>query len=109
MCSTVFLREERIVGYANIIKVEYQEWGSVGNIIVASDCRGQGLGRYILDIMTYKLKEIYLAKEIRLACFSTNTSGLILYHKYGFEPYYMGIKFDNKGSDNVLLYLKKKI
>lgn len=109
MQPTVFLSDNKIAGYANIIKVENGNFGVVGNIVVSPQERGKGLGRYILDVMSEKLKENYSTKEIRLACFSNNRSGLILYQKYGFTPYGMEIRSDYNGLKTTLIHLKKEL
>lgn len=106
---TVFLSDGKLAGYANIIKVDEGSFGSIGNIIVASTFRGKGLGRYILDTMSQKLQNDYAIKEVRLACFSNNVSGLILYHNYGFTPYNLEIRIDYKGQDAVLIHLKREL
>lgn len=105
---TVFLFKKQIVGYANIIKIEAPIYGSIGNIVVSPNYRGKGLGRYIIDTMSNKLQEKYLVDEIRLACFSTNIAGLILYQRCGFKPHEMEIRSGVKNNKLVLLHLKKK-
>lgn len=106
---TVFLYDGQLAGYANIIKVKKGECGTVGNIIVSPLFRGKRLGRYILDVMSQKLKDTYSVNELRLSCFSENISGLLLYQKYGLTPFEMEIRTDRKGSNTILIHLRKKI
>ncbi|NDW19584.1 GNAT family N-acetyltransferase [Dysgonomonas sp. 216] len=106
---TVFMYDSKIAGYANLYHIENEKLGFVGNVIVHPDYRNKGIGKYILEIMSLKLEEIYKAKEIHLSCFSDNTSALLLYEDYGFTPYKMERRINHKGQRIVLIHAKRNI
>jgi RimJ/RimL family protein N-acetyltransferase len=87
---TVILREDEVVGYANVYDWTEGESCWIGNVVVNPRHRGQGAGKFLIETMIKKAKEELKVKEINLVCHNVNTRALLLYHKIGFKPF--GIK-----------------
>lgn len=85
--SIVVLLDNQVVGFANFYEVIENESCSVGNVIVKTDCRGCGIGEYILKILENIALKEHNAKVLHLSCFGINTIGLLLYTKLGYVPH----------------------
>ena len=72
--STVILLDKEIVGFANFCEVKTNESCSIGNVIVSSNFRNKGIGKYLMVIMESIALERYNVKEIHISCFNTNLS-----------------------------------
>lgn len=73
--STVVLWDNEIVGFANFYEVKEQEYCSIGNVIVDSDYRNKGIGKYLIKTMENIAVEKYKVSEFHLSCFNANTNG----------------------------------
>jgi len=84
--STVVEIEGRVVAFAN-----FYRWKdglcSIGNVVVASDVRGAGVGRCLINHMVKLGFEKHHAKAVSVSCFNQNTAGLLFYPTLGFRPY----------------------
>jgi ribosomal protein S18 acetylase RimI-like enzyme len=107
--STVIYSGETILGFANFYESVEDSYCSIGNVIVNPDCRGKGVGLYLIGIMEMKAKEKYRAKEIHISCFNQNVTGLLLYRKLGYVPYEVEKRYDKKSTPVALIKLKKEL
>lgn len=84
--STVVEREGEVVAFAN-----FYRWREgvccIGNVLVAPSARGRGVAQYLVEAMIGLARSEYAAGEVQISCFSSNTAGLLLYTKLGFEPF----------------------
>ncbi len=85
--STVALLEDEVVGFANFYKVVPHSYCSIGNVIVSSRYRKQGIGEFLIRAMEVIGIAEHHAYEFHLSCFNTNTYGLLLYSKLGYRPF----------------------
>jgi ribosomal protein S18 acetylase RimI-like enzyme len=84
---TVVVKDEEVIGFANLYQVEPPASVCIGNIIVARNYRGRGVGRILVYHMMQKAFELHGVAEVRLSVFSDNVPALLLYAGMGFEPY----------------------
>jgi ribosomal protein S18 acetylase RimI-like enzyme len=104
--STVVLMDGRVVGFANFYVCEPGEKCAIGNVIVAPDARGQGVGQYLIETMVQIALTQYQAKEVRISCFNQNVSGLLLYQKLGFRPFEIESRIDKQGNRVASIHMK---
>ena len=95
---TVVLMDQRVVGFADFYHCHPGETGAIGNVIVAPDTRGMGVGRFLIATMIGIAVEKYRVKEIQISCFSQNDTGLLFYTKMGFKPVFIEELFDKEGN-----------
>lgn len=105
--STVFLYDEEIAGFANFYEVEENQYCSIGNVIVGSRFRNQGIGEFIIKTMEQTGVEKYNASTFRMSCFNTNTQALLLYSKLGYKPYGIEKRINSENKSFALIKLKK--
>lgn len=103
--STVVELNGRVVAFAN-----FYRWGlercSIGNVVVASSVRGEGVASYLIKHMTRLAFEKHKAQEVTVSCFNQNIGGFLLYKKLGFRPYDLEERIDNNGNRVVLIHMK---
>jgi ribosomal protein S18 acetylase RimI-like enzyme len=104
--STAILLDERVVGFADFYHCHPGETGAIGNVIVAPDMRGMGVGRYLIATMIGIAVEKYKVKEIQISCFCQNDIGLLFYTKMGFKPVFIEEVFDKEGNRIASVHLK---
>ena len=103
--ATVIEKDGRVVAFANFYR--WQEGVcSIGNVIVSSDCRGIGVGRYLISHMTKLAFEKYHAETVTVSCFNRNVAGLLFYPKLGFCPYETESRIDYSGEQVALIHFK---
>lgn len=107
--STVVLANEEVVGFANFYEVEQNRYCSIGNVVVCSQYRNQGIGRFLIETMEDIAAKQYNVSELHLSCFNTNTKGILLYSKLGYIPYKIEQWTDKANNKVALLELKKNI
>lgn len=103
--STVVIADNRPAGFANFYQ---REWGgrcSIGNVMVAPDFRGCGVGRYLVTCMINIAFSRYQAEEIRISCFNQNVTGLLLYSALGFKPCEIEERKDHRGNRVALIHM----
>ncbi|HWQ39687.1 MAG TPA: GNAT family N-acetyltransferase [Burkholderiales bacterium] len=105
---TVVLMDRRIAGFANFTRVEREGRCALGNVIVASEFRGRGVGRYLIEAMLRLARERYQAAEIETDCPSDNTAGLLLYAKLGFQPTGIEVRYGPDNSRRALIRLLRR-
>ncbi len=106
--STVILRGEEIVGFANFYEVKENQHCSVGNVIVNTKFRNQGIGEYLINTMERIGTEKYRVSEFHLSYFNTNTKGILLYSKLGYKPYEIE-RWLSKENESIALIKMKRI
>lgn len=104
--NTVAVNEnEQIIGYANMYKVIENDTAFIGNVIVAKNCRKQGVGqalmRYMITICQDKLHAMPC-----VSVFNHNTSALKFYHRLGFVPVSMEER-EMQGKHVMLIHFKR--
>lgn len=106
--STVILLDNKIVGFANFYEVKENNYCSTGNVIVSSDFRNKGIGKYLIETMESIALEKYNIREMHISCFNMNTKGILLYSKLGYLPYEIEERLDQEESKVALIKMKKE-
>jgi GNAT superfamily N-acetyltransferase len=104
--STVILLDGRVVGFANFYGCEPGEKCAIGNVIVAPDARGQGVGKYLIETMIQIALTKHMVKEVQISCFNQNVPGLLLYQKLGFRPFELESRIDKQGNRVASIHMK---
>lgn len=107
--STVILLDNEIVGFANFYDVKEYEYCSIGNVIVSSDFRNKGIGKYLIETMKSIALEKYNVREIHISCFNMNTKGILLYSKLGYFPYEIEERLDEEERKVALIKMKRSL
>ena len=107
--STVILHNNEIVGFANFYEVKENNYCSIGNVIVSSDFRNKGIGKYLIETMESIALEKYNVREIHISCFNMNTKGILLYSKLGYTPYQIEERSDKEECKIALIKMKREI
>ncbi|MDR1180590.1 MAG: GNAT family N-acetyltransferase [Bacteroidales bacterium] len=105
--STVVLQNNVIVGFANFYEKEENNYCSIGNVIVSSKLRNQGVGAFLIQAMERIALTKYNVSEIHISCFNTNTKGILLYSKLGYTPYKIEKRMTSQGESLALIKLRK--
>ncbi len=84
---TVVVKKREVIGFANLYNVKPHGSAFIGNVIVARNFRGLGVGRMLVRHMMQKAFDFYAVEEVRISVFSDNRPALLLYAAMGFEPY----------------------
>lgn len=106
--STVFLYNEEIVAFANFYEVEENQYCAIGNVIVNSSFRNQGIGEFVIKTMEHIAIEKYNVSEFHMSCFNTNTNALLLYSKLGYTPYEIKKRVNSENKRFALIKLKRE-
>lgn len=107
--STVILFDSEIVGFANFYEVKENESCSIGNVIVSSNFRNKGIGKYFIETMESIASEKYNVREMHISCFNTNTKGILLYSKLGYLPYQIEKRLDKEECKVALIKMKRSL
>lgn len=107
--STVILFNDIIVGFANFYEVKNSQYASIGNVVVDANYRNLGIGKYLIQTMEQIAIEKYNVSEFHLACFNTNTKGILLYSKLGYIPYETEKWLSPQNESLALIKMKKRI
>lgn len=105
--STVVMLNNDIVGFANFYKVNKSQYCSIGNVVVNTNYRNMGIGKYLIQTMEQIAIEKYNVSELHLSCFNTNTKGILLYSKLGYIPYEFEKWLNSKNESFALIKMKK--
>ncbi|BBD09896.1 GNAT family N-acetyltransferase [Desulfovibrio ferrophilus] len=106
---TVFLCDETIAGYANILAWEHGNFCEAGNVVVAPAMRRRGLASHMMQTMEVKARDNYAARRLKVSCFSMNVGGLLLYSRLGFLPTGIAPRNGPNGAPHALIHLEKNI
>lgn len=104
--STVVLEDGRVCGFANLFAKEGAPGCAIGNVIVAPEARDRGVGRYLIEAMVRTALVDHGAAEVRISCFNRNVAGLLLYARFGFEPFAVEPRLDLLGARVALIHLR---
>jgi len=104
--STVVLDQGQVCGFANLYAMRPTGACAIGNVIVAPDARGKGVGKYLVETMIRSAFHEHGAHSVQIACFNGNVSGLLLYQKLGFEPYMIEPRLDHNGRRVALVRMR---
>lgn len=107
--STVIILDNEIAGFANFYEIKGNEYCSIGNVIVSSDFRNKGIGKYLVEVMESIALEKYNIREIHISCFNTNTKGILLYSKLGYIPYEIEKRVNKSGQKVALIKMKREV
>lgn len=107
--STVILLNEEVVAFANFYEAEEGKHCSIGNVVVSSKYRNQGIGKFLIGTMENLAVEKYNILELHISCFNTNTKGLLLYAKLGYIPYEIEKRLNLQDEPQVLIKMKKVV
>lgn len=105
--ATVVEQGGQPVAYANFARFEANRFVAIGNVVVAPQARGQGLGRALIETMIAK-GFARGVREVRVSCHSTNAAGLLMYASLDFEPFGIEKVADWKGGRSALIHFRKK-
>lgn len=104
--STVVELEGQPVAFANFYKWEEGGACSIGNVIVSPEARNRGVARFLMEQMCSIAFHEHKASEVRVSCFNSNTAGLLLYPKLGFQPFATEERQDKAGNRIALIHMK---
>lgn len=105
--STVVLLDGRVAGFANFSICKPGETCAIGNVVVAPETRGQGVGKYLIETMVQIAFTKHQVKDVQIACFNQNVAGLLLYQKLGFAPVSIEERLDKQGKRVALIRMKR--
>ncbi|MDX1724961.1 MAG: GNAT family N-acetyltransferase [Pseudomonas sp.] len=83
--STVVLLNDQVAGFANFHQWQHGDFCALGNLMVAPWARGEGVAHYLVAVMEQLAREHYKARRMQASCFNTNSAGLLLYPKLGYQ------------------------
>ena len=106
---TVAEQDGRILGFANLYNYEAGKSVFIGNVVVDSKSRGQGLGRRLVAHMIDLATQKYALPEVRISVFNENTKALLLYSGFGFVPYEIEERTDFSGARVALIHMRLKL
>ncbi len=104
--STVFLINDKIIGYANIYFYDDEKEPYIGNVILSKDYRGKGLGKEIVKTMIHKAMSNHDTNCVKIAVFKSNLSVYNLYKSLCFEEYKTEIRIDFEGNKQELVFME---
>lgn len=101
----VLLINGNVSGFAAFYRLRKRRYVFIGNVVVDSQQRASGLGRFLMSHMIELAFGKYDLPEVRISVYSRNTPALLLYASMGFSPYAIEAKRDNKGNRVALINL----
>lgn len=104
---TVGVLNNTVVAFANLYDLVPQRSAFIGNVIVAKGCRGQGLGKALIQYMMKTCQTDYQVLP-HISVFNNNTRALLLYTALGFVPYAVEPKFDLNKTSVALIHMSHK-
>jgi RimJ/RimL family protein N-acetyltransferase len=106
--STIMLKDNKVIGFANFYNVKNRNIAFIGNVIVKAEERRKGYAKQLLlHMIKLGFNELKL-KEIHISCFNQNTKALLFYHQLGFKPYAWEIRKDYNQAEVIMLHLRLK-
>lgn len=105
---TVVVEKGEVIGFANLYDVQPGQWAFIGNVVVAKDYRGRGVGRLLVAYMIRQAFEIHNVKEVRISVFNSNTPALLLYKGMNFIPYAIDERTNSSGMRAGLIHMRTR-
>ena len=102
---TVGMANQQVVAFSNLYDLVPQQSAFIGNVIVGSAYRGQGVGKRLIHHMITLCQTIYRARP-HLSVFNDNTPALLLYFQLGFVPYDLEPRVNLKGDKVALIHMR---
>ncbi|GKU79184.1 GNAT family N-acetyltransferase [Paenibacillus sp. L3-i20] len=108
---TVIVKDnDKPIAYANLYDINKIELSCyLGNVILSSPYRGQGISQYLLKIMMAKALEEHKLKKMKLFCHNTNTKALIFYSKNEFIPCGSKLMINQEGQKIVSIEMEREL
>jgi len=106
VAPTVVEEAGKVVAFADLFRIKNSSYNNIGNVMVAPEVRGRGVGRYLIEQMVNIARTTHGARRVRVSCFNRNTAGLLLYAKLGFVPYGVEERLDWQGQRVALIHLR---
>ena len=106
---TVMLYNGQITGFANLYAVQQGVSAFIGNVIIAAEYRGKGLGRQLVQHMIQQAQEKYQLQQVNLSVVNDNTTALLLYSSLGFQPYAIEAQQHGSAKTTALIHMKKTL
>lgn len=103
---TLFLINEKIVGYSNLYFHNGESEPYIGHVILDKNYRGRGYGKYILKVMIDKALKYFDTNEVKLAVFSENIGVYSMYKKMGFKEFSKEYRKDFNDKERELVFMK---
>ena len=104
--NTVVLLDDALAGFANFYEWEPNGVCAIGNVMIDPNLRGQGLGAYLIKVLSKVAFTKHNARTVHISCFCDNTAGLALYEKLGFQKCGEERRFDKTGNITTLINLE---
>ncbi|WP_345986339.1 GNAT family N-acetyltransferase [Sulfurimonas sp. HSL-1656] len=102
---TVAVEGGKVIGFANLYNIEQGHYAFIGNVVVAKEFRGQGVGRLLVSHMTRQAFDKYDVHEVRISVFNDNTAALLLYARMHFKPYAVEERINPSGMRVGLIHM----
>jgi ribosomal protein S18 acetylase RimI-like enzyme len=106
---SVAVRGKTLLGFADLYDIRASESAFVGNLIVAREYRGAGIGECMLRYMLDKIHRGYDIPEARLSVFAENRPALALYTKLGFRIYASERRLNPPKQGVTLLHMRRRL
>ncbi|MCH8497041.1 MAG: GNAT family N-acetyltransferase [Marinobacter sp.] len=104
---TVVAHQGEIIGFANLYNVIPDASAFIGNVIVAPQARGQGVGRLLVSYMAQQAICRFQVREIRISVFNDNTAAILLYSSLGFVPHGVEVRHNPEGQTMALIHMRQ--
>jgi len=106
VAPTVVEDAGKVVAFADLFRIKNSSYSNIGNVMVAPEVRGRGVGKYLIEQMVNIARANHGARKVRVSCFNRNTPGMLLYAKLGFVPYGVEERLDWQGQRVALIHLR---
>jgi ribosomal protein S18 acetylase RimI-like enzyme len=103
---TLAVEDGDVIGFANLYNLDPGKSVFIGNLVVAGEQRGRGVGRRLLSHMIQRGFVRYGVEEVRLSVFNDNTAALLLYADMQFQPYAIEQRSDPSGNRVGLIHMR---
>ena len=104
--STVVLADGQPAAFANFYQHERGGACTIGNVVVAPQWRGRGVGRYLIETMLDLAFTKHKAADVLVSCFSANAGALLFYSRLGFRPFLIEERTDYQGRQAALIHMR---
>jgi len=102
---TVAVKEDKVIAFANLYDVIPGKSAFIGNVIVDTEHRGQGVGKAVVERLVDICQKQYQAIP-NISVFSVNESALLMYASMGFMPSSIEERQDPEGNRVDLIHME---